>query len=246
MAAPRIDGLSISARRLRKHFDGGLVRAVDGVDLEIAAGERVAITGPTGCGKSTLLSLLALLERQDEGELELGGVPAPKIRDPDRWRAENLGIVFQFHHLLPHLSAEENVQLPLIGRGAPRDGVRRRSREMLAAVGLGHRAAFLATKLSGGERQLTAVARALIAGPALVLADEPTGSVDSRTGARILGLLLDGELTRRSTVVLVTHDPKVAARAGRTVTMLDGRMSPPAVPAASATDCGGACAAARV
>jgi len=242
---PSPGGLAISVRRLHKHFDSGLVRALDGADLEVAAGERVAITGPTGCGKSTLLSLLALLEPPDGGELELGGVPAPNIRDPDRWRAENLGIVFQFHHLLPHLSAEENVQLPLIGRGICRPEIRRRSREMLAAVGLGYRASFLATKLSGGERQLAALARALIGGPALVLADEPTGSVDSQTGERILGLLLDGELTRRSTVVLVTHDPKVAARADRIVPMLDGRIKTAPRTAASAADREGAGAAAR-
>jgi putative ABC transport system ATP-binding protein len=242
---PSPDGLSISVRRLRKHFEGGLVRALDGVDLEIAACERVAITGPTGCGKSTLLSLLALLERPDQGELVLGGTRAPDIRNPDRWRAENLGIVFQFHHLLPHLSAEENVQLPLIGRGAPREEVRRRSREMLAAVGLGHRASFLVAKLSGGERQLAALARALIAGPALVLADEPTGSVDSRTGERILGLLLDSEFTRRTTVALVTHDHAVAARADRVVPMLDGRIGPDPGAVASAAGREGAGAAAR-
>lgn len=243
---PPSDGLPISVRRLRKHFEGGLVRALDGVDLEVAAGERVAITGPTGCGKSTLLSLLALLERPDGGELELDGVPAPDIRNPDRWRAENLGIVFQFHHLLPHLSAEENVQLPLIGRGISRSEVRRRAREMLAAVGLGHRATFLVSKLSGGERQLTAVARALIGEPSLVLADEPTGSVDSRTGERILALLLDSELAGGRTVVLVTHDPAVAARADRTVAMLDGRIGAAGVEAVPATKCGGADAAARV
>lgn len=243
---PPSDGLPISVRRLRKHFEGGLVRALDGVDLEVAAGERVAITGPTGCGKSTLLSLLALLERPDGGELELDGVPAPDIRNPDRWRAENLGIVFQFHHLLPHLSAEENVQLPLIGRGISRSEVRRRAREMLAVVGLGHRATFLVSKLSGGERQLTAVARALIGEPSLVLADEPTGSVDSRTGERILALLLDSELAGGRTVVLVTHDPAVAARADRTVAMLDGRIGAAGVEAVPGTGCGGADAAARV
>ena len=217
-------GLEITARGLRKRFEGGLVRAVDGVDLEVAAGERVAITGPTGCGKSTLLSMLALLERPDEGELELGGRSAGSITPPEAWRARHLGIVFQFHHLIPHLNAEENVMLPLVGRGVERREIRRRSRDMLGAVGLGHRAGFLVNKLSGGERQLTAVARALIGNPSLVLADEPTGSVDSHTGERILELLLGGELTRRATVVLVTHDPNVAARADRTVRMLDGRI----------------------
>ena len=217
-------GLEITARGLRKRFEGGLVRAVDGVDLEVSAGERVAITGPTGCGKSTLLSMLALLERPDEGELELGGRSAGSITPPEAWRARHLGIVFQFHHLIPHLNAEENVMLPLVGRGVERREIRRRSRDMLGAVGLGHRAGFLVNKLSGGERQLTAVARALIGHPSLVLADEPTGSVDSHTGERILELLLGGELTRRATVVLVTHDPNVAARADRTVRMLDGRI----------------------
>jgi predicted ABC-type transport system involved in lysophospholipase L1 biosynthesis ATPase subunit len=154
--------------------------------------------------------------------------------------------VFQFHHLLPHLSAEENVQLPLIGRGISRSEVRPRAREMLAAVGLGHRATFLVSTLSGGERQLTAVARALIGEPSLVLADEPTGSVDSRTGERILALLLDSELAGGRTVVLVTHDPAVAARADRTVAMLDGRIGAAGVEAVPATKCGGADAAARV
>jgi len=226
-------GMVISARGLCKRFEGGLVRAVDGIDLEIAAGERVAITGPTGCGKSTLLSMLALLERPDEGELLLGGRAASSIAPPEAWRASHLGIVFQFHHLIPHLTAEENVMLPLVGCGVERSEIRQRSRAMLDAVGLGHRAGFLVNKLSGGERQLTAVARALIGNPSLVLADEPTGSVDSRTGERILDLLLGRELTRRATVVLVTHDPNVAARADRTVSMLDGRIDAAAVPPAA-------------
>lgn len=225
-----VEGLSVSARGLRKRFEGGLVRAVDGVDLEIAGGERVAITGPTGCGKSTLLSMLALLELPDEGELELGGRPAPSIVPAERWRAENLGIVFQFHHLLPHLTVEENVMLPLIGRGIARTGIRRRARVMLEGIGLGHRAGFLAGTLSGGERQLTAVARALVGSPALVLADEPTGSVDSRTGERVLELLLDSELAGGRTVILVTHDPRVAARADRRVSILDGRIDPSPAP----------------
>ena len=201
-----------------------MVRALDGVDLSIDPGERVAITGPTGCGKSTLLSILALLEYPDEGELLLGGRAAASIAPAEAWRVKHLGVIFQFHHLLPHLTAEENVMLPLIGRGLARKEVRRRSREMLDAIGLGHRAGFLITKLSGGERQLTAVARALIGKPVLVLADEPTGSVDSKTGERILRLLVGEELTRTATVVLVTHDPQVAARADRQVSMLDGRI----------------------
>lgn len=244
--ATNAEGLSVTARGLRKRFEGGLVRAVDGVDLAIAAGERVAITGPTGCGKSTLLSMLALLELPDEGELELGGRPARSIAPAERWRAENLGFVFQFHHLLPHLTVEENVMLPLIGRGIARTEIRRRARAMLGGIGLGHRAGFLAGTLSGGERQLTAVARAMVGHPSLVLADEPTGSVDSHTGDRVLALLLDSELARGRTVILVTHDPRVAARADRRVSMLDGRIdSPQAATARPNHEPGGKDAAAR-
>jgi ABC-type lipoprotein export system ATPase subunit len=221
---PGTSGLEISARGLEKVFEDGLVRALDGVDFEIAAGDHTAITGPTGCGKSTLLSLLALLERPDAGELLLDGHPASMIAPAEAWRARNVGIVFQFHHLLPYLTAEENVLLPLIGLGVRRREGRHRARAMLEAIGLVHRAGFLVAKLSGGERQLTAVARALVGRPRLVLADEPTGSVDSRTGERILSLLLDGEITGGATIVLVTHDMAVAERAGRRLAMLDGRM----------------------
>ena len=217
-------GLGLTARGLVKHFDGGLVRAVDGADLSVAAGEHVAIMGPTGCGKSTLLSLLALLEEPDAGELEVDGVPVGSIRRPDRWRAENVGIVFQLHHLLLYLTAEENVMLPLMGRGSPKREARRMGGEMLERIGLAHRGSSLATKLSGGERQLVAVARALVGRPRLILADEPTGSVDSRTGERVLDLLLGEELVPDATVVLVTHDAAVAARTGRTEPMLDGRL----------------------
>jgi putative ABC transport system ATP-binding protein len=216
--------MEISARGLEKVFDDGHVRALDGVDLDIAAGEHTAVTGPTGSGKSTLLSLLALLERADAGELLIDGRPAASITPAEAWRGRNVGIVFQFHHLLPYLTAEENVLLPLIGRGVGRGEARHRASAILDAVGLAHRADFVVTKLSGGERQLTAVARALVGRPRLILADEPTGSVDSRTGERILSLLLDGEITGGATIVLVTHDMAVADRAGRRRTMLDGRI----------------------
>jgi ABC-type lipoprotein export system ATPase subunit len=215
--------MTLDARGLVKSFDNGLVRALQGVELAIGAGERVAIMGPTGCGKSTLLALLALLEAPDAGELLLDSRPVAELGSPEVWRARNVGIVFQFHHLLPHLSAEENVTLPLQGRaerrrGSPRVGT------LLAELGLEARAATLAAKLSGGERQLTAVARALVNEPRLVLADEPTGSVDSATGARILETLLGWSGRQAATLVVVTHDPAIAARLDRTVHMSDGRI----------------------
>jgi ABC-type lipoprotein export system ATPase subunit len=216
--------VSIAARGLTKSFDGGRVPALTGVDLEVRPGERVAITGPTGCGKSTLLSLLALLDTPNAGELELDGRPAAGIPSPERWRARRVGIVFQFHHLLPHLTVEENAMLPLVGLGVRGDAARRRARRVVDRIGLGHRADFRADRLSGGERQMAAVARALVASPALILADEPTGSVDSATGHSILDLIFGWKDGTPPTLLLVTHNPDVADRADRVVGMRDGRV----------------------
>jgi putative ABC transport system ATP-binding protein len=212
---------------VRKSFDGGLVQALADVDLDVAPGEKVAITGPTGSGKSTLLALLSMLESPDAGEIELDGVQTEKIRAPERWRRAHLGFVFQLHHLLEHLTAAENVMLPLIAfRRPPRDA-RRRAEALLESLGLGHRADALAARLSGGERQITAVARAVVNDPRLVLADEPTGSVDTATGRRILDIL-DAWCERRGgTLITVTHDPEVASRSSRVVRLRDGRVDEP-------------------
>ena len=217
-------GIEIVIRGLEKRFEGGLVCALDGVDLSIGPGKRVAITGPTGCGKSTLLSIVALLEKPDAGELYLGGRASETINPPESWRAQHLGMIFQLHHLLPHLTVEENVMLPLFGRKLRVSAIRTRTREILELIGIGHRGNFVISKLSGGERQLTAGARALVTKPSLVLADEPTGSVDSDTGERVLDLIMGDAMRPGPTVVLVTHDERVAARADRTISMLDGRI----------------------
>lgn len=217
-------GVAIRARGLRKYFDGGLVRAIDDVDFDVEPTQTVAITGPTGCGKSTLLSLLALLDEPDAGTLTLDGAASTLIRPAERWRARTLGLVFQFHHLLPHLTAEENIALPLVGLGLGRGERQRRAEEMLASVGLQHRRRALAATLSGGERQLVAVGRALVNRPALLLADEPTGSVDSQTGKRILDLVMCAGAESGATVIVVTHDREVAELAPRQLRMLDGRI----------------------
>lgn len=214
----------VVARGLAKSFDGGLVQALRGVDLEVDPGERVAITGPTGCGKSTLLSILALLERPDAGELRVGETPAARVRTPELWRAEHVGIVFQFHHLLLHLTVEENLMLAAVAGVARTSIARCAAKTVLQEVGLGHRARSLANTLSGGERQLTAVARALVGSPSLILADEPTGNVDSATGKRVLELLYRGSENRSCTVILVTHDDRVARTADRILRMRDGRI----------------------
>lgn len=217
-------GVALAATGLRKSFDGGLVEALRGIDLEVAAGARLAIMGPTGCGKSTLLSLLALLEKPDGGEIVIDGRPAAAIGRPEEWRRHNLGMVFQFHYLLPHLTVAENVALPLLG-GPLRDGRRARVDDLLDNLGLAHRRDSLAARLSGGERQLVAVARGLVNGPRLVLADEPTGSVDTATGSRILDVLLDWCREHGATMLMVTHDAGIAGRLDAVMHMRDGRVA---------------------
>lgn len=217
-------GVALLSRGLTKSFDRGLVSALRGVDLDIAAGERVAIMGPTGCGKSTLLSLFALLDRPDAGDLYIDGKRADQITDREAWRAVNLGIVFQSHHLLPHLTVEENLLLACFGRS--RRSARESVSDRLAAIGLAARGGARAATLSGGERQLAAVARALVNQPRLVLADEPTGSVDSATGARIMATLLGWSAERGSTLLVVTHDLNIASAMARTIHMGDGRIAP--------------------
>ncbi|HEY3350315.1 MAG TPA: ABC transporter ATP-binding protein [Thermoanaerobaculia bacterium] len=214
-------GVSIRLENVAKSFDGGLVKALRGVSLTVAAGESVAIMGPTGCGKSTLLSMVGLLDEPDSGAVLLDGRPAADFEPAEDFRATRVGFVFQFHHLLPHLSVVENVELPLAGR-AGRAEARARATEALALVGLEHRARTLAARVSGGERQLAALARALVGTPDLILADEPTGSVDSETGARILALLEGWNARTSGTLLVVSHDPAVAARCRRLVKMRDG------------------------
>lgn len=223
---PGRPGIELAAHDLRKAFEHGLVTAVDGVTLEVRSGELVALVGPTGCGKSTLLALLGLLEEPDAGEVRVDGQTAT-LRGAEQWRAENVGIVFQLHHLLPHLTVAENVQLPLVAAGIPRKACLERADQLLVELGLAHRAGTLAARLSGGERQLAALARALANRPRLLLADEPTGSVDSRTGALILDYLLGWTREAGATLVLVTHDQAVAGAMDRIVAIRDGRVVGP-------------------
>jgi len=202
----------------------GVIRAVDAVTLEIAAGSSVAITGPSGCGKSTLLGLAAGLEAPTAGHVSIGGLRISSLpeRERARFRRDELGLVFQSGNLQPFLTALENVGLQLALRGG--DGRFERCRELLDELGLGDRAGKLPDQLSGGERQRVAVARALVNRPRVVLADEPTGSLDEQSSAVIVDLLLAIQRTAGTTLVVVTHDAAVAARMDRTVWLRDGQL----------------------
>jgi putative ABC transport system ATP-binding protein len=201
------------------------VEALSGIDLRIDAGELVAIVGPSGSGKTTLMEILGCLLQPTTGEYRFKGRPVQTI-SPDglaRLRGEEIGFVFQAFNLLPRMTAVENVELPLTYRRVAARERRARALEALERVGLGQRLRHLPAELSGGERQRVAIARALVGRPSLILADEPTGNLDSRTGADILALLRSLHADGNS-VVLVTHDPRIAAEAERTVAIRDGRI----------------------
>ena len=215
------------AEQLEKTFGGGSaagVTAVRGVDLAVDEGEFVAITGASGSGKSTLLHMLGGITRPSAGRVLLEGVDLATLDDDAlaEIRRRRIGFVFQRYNLLPELSLAENVALPLVLDGAPEARCREAARQALEAVGMDHRADHRPDALSGGEQQRGAVARALVTDPAIVLADEPTGALDSVNSGVVLELLQRLVRDRRQTVILVTHDPGIAAAAGRVVRMKDG------------------------
>jgi ABC-type lipoprotein export system ATPase subunit len=215
----------LRARGLRKHYGkgNGLVRAVDEVNLDVASGETVAVMGPSGCGKSTLLHLLGGLDRASGGELWLAGQRVDQMgeRGLARLRRDRIGFIFQAFHLMDELTAVENVELPALLAGRPAGKARRQARALLDRVGLADWAGQLPSQLSGGQRQRVAVARALVSDPTLVLADEPTGNLDSQATLEVLRLFEDLHAAGQ-TLVIVTHDSRIAATAGRLISMRDG------------------------
>ena len=216
-------GAAVLVEHVRKGFEGGRIRALEDVSLQLAPGELVALTGPSGCGKSTLLNLIGALDRPDAGEIHVGGEDVARLEDAAAYRAETVGFVFQFHNLITTLTALENVQVPMLGRRG-RAERERRARELLAEVGLAERAESRPTTLSGGERQRVAIARALANEPRLLLADEPTGALDGETGGQILALLRRLRDEHGTTILLVTNDGGVAAEADRTLRIRDGML----------------------
>jgi len=215
---------AIRVRGLVKTFDEGLIRALNGVDMEVLPGEFVAIVGPSGCGKSTLLHLIAALDRPDEGTIEVLGHELGTERNLNHYRARDVGLVFQLDNLIMTLNASENVQVPMFESALSAGERRARAADLLELVDLTGRDKNRPAQLSGGERQRVAIARALANDPPILLADEPTGRLDSVNGRRILELIDDLRTKRGLTVVLVTHEANVAGRADRIIRMLDGRV----------------------
>jgi putative ABC transport system ATP-binding protein len=218
------DGELLRAENVCRWYDDGVVRALDGVDLTVQRGEYVALTGPSGSGKSTLLHLLGGLERPTSGDILIEGKRLSEIPNAARVRAEKIGFVFQAFLLIPTLTAIENVQMPMFESRRPRREWASRAAALLAAVNLSHRADHLPAKLSVGERQRVAIARALANDPVVLLADEPTGNLDSRNADEVLELFAQLRRERNLTLVVVTHSADVANRADRTVALRDGRV----------------------
>lgn len=212
------------ATGLKKEFDDGRVQALRGVDFRIAQGEFVAVIGPSGCGKTTLLQMLGALDLPSAGTLSYRGSSLPHLPDPSAYRAREIGFIFQAFHLLPTFTAIENVQMPMFETPLLASERSERAIALLKAVGLEHRLDHFPAKLSGGERQRVAIARSLANGPSVLLADEPTGNLDSDNAHHVLKLIIRLHREQNMTLVLVTHDLTIARQASRTIQMKDGRI----------------------
>jgi putative ABC transport system ATP-binding protein len=214
----------IEIKNLKKEYEDGSIRALNGIDLEIKKGEAVSIIGPSGSGKSTLLNMIGGLDKADEGQINVAGVDLMQEKDLSEFRSKEIGFVFQLHNLIPNLTVIENIQTPLIGTDIEDKKMEERALELLKSVNLADKINQKPTKLSGGERQRVAIARALVNHPSIILADEPTGALDSETQDVILNLLLDIHRKENVTLIMVTHESYVANKADRSIYVLDGKI----------------------
>ena len=207
-----------------KEYDKGTVKALNGINLDIFEGEFVSIIGPSGSGKSTLLNMLGALDKPTRGKIYIDGIDLVKEKDLSEFRQEKIGFVFQLHNLIPNLSVFDNVQIPLLPTGMSNKEMKEKASEIIHAVGLDDKKKQRPNKLSGGQRQRVASARALVNNPSIILADEPTGSLDSKTGEMILNLLMEMHERYNVTLIIVTHDNDVANLAERTIKIKDGQV----------------------
>jgi len=227
---------AVELRDVRRTYEQGRIRALDGISLSIPRGAFVAITGPSGSGKTTLLNVVGGLDEAESGEVLVEGAPLGPLRTLDAYRARRVGFVFQLFNLLPTLTACENVEVGLMPQGLSAPERETRARAALSAVGMGGRADDTVTRFSGGERQRVGIARAIAGGATLLLADEPTGALDRATGIAIVDLLDRVRRERGATLLVVTHNPEIAARADREIRLVDGRLAETARPPGGADE----------
>lgn len=219
------DEYVVVAENLAKIYgDGGTVHALDGIDLKIRKGELIAVMGPSGSGKSTLLNILGALDLPSSGAIYVAGQNIAKMKDSDRFRSKTVGFVFQLHNLIPTLTAIENVEIPLYEENMSAAARRKRAQELLSVVGLLDRMNHLPSQMSGGQRQRVAIARSLANNPAIILADEPTGNLDSKSTDEIMALLRRLNREQGTTIIVVTHNPAVARFGDRIITLRDGKI----------------------
>ncbi|MDO5834869.1 MAG: ABC transporter ATP-binding protein [Methanobacterium sp.] len=214
----------VEIKNLRKGFDKGKITALNGIELNIKKGEFVSIIGPSGSGKSTLLNMIGALDRPDEGSVRVAGYDLQGKGDLSQFRSREIGFIFQLHNLIPNLTVVENVEIPMFESDLSSKNMRKKALKLLDYMNLSDKASRKPTELSGGERQRVAIARSLANDPSIILADEPTGSLDSKNGEMILKLLKDLHDKENVTLIMVTHDLNVAALAERTIEVLDGKI----------------------
>ena len=218
---------AVEIKDLYKSYEKGKIKALNGINLTIKEGEFVSIIGPSGSGKSTLLNMLGALDIPDSGVINVAGKDLKSDKKLNKFRAEQIGFIFQLHNLIPNINVRENIEIPMYTQKLSSSKMKERSLKLLEDVGLYDKADILPNKLSGGERQRVAIARALANNPSIILADEPTGSLDSKTSNKILKLLINLHKDKKATLIIVTHDMDVAKLADRYIEVLDGKIISP-------------------